>query len=69
MRLILFLVVLANGLVFAMGTGAFGPPPSAQGREPQRLAQQVDPGLIRVQPLGANLPPPAPITQTTPATP
>jgi hypothetical protein len=50
LRLLVLLLILANGLYFAWSEGmlrAYGFAP-AQQREPQRLTQQVRPEAIRV---------------------
>lgn len=46
MRILFFLLVFANLLVFAWGEGYFGSRDA--GREPQRLAEQLNPGALRI---------------------
>lgn len=41
MRSLVILALLANFLLYAFGTGAFGPPPEDAGRDTQRLSQQL----------------------------
>lgn len=41
MRSLFIVALLANFLLYAFGTGAFGPPPEETGRDPQRLQQQL----------------------------
>lgn len=41
MRALFVLALIANFLLYAFGTGAFGPPPEDTGRDPQRLTHQV----------------------------
>jgi len=48
MRSLFMLALFANFLMYAFGTGAFGPPPHDHGREPQRLAQQIRPDALAV---------------------
>jgi len=40
MRVIFFLVVIANLALLAFGQGFFGPPPAEQGRNPQMFSQR-----------------------------
>lgn len=53
MRSLFLLALLANFLLFALGTGAFGPPPQEQGRDPARLQQQLKPENVSVKALSA----------------
>ena len=49
MRYLFLLIVIANALIFGLGQGWFGTPPAEQGREPQRLQQQVKPQSVQVE--------------------
>ncbi len=49
MRGLFLLTLFANFLLFALGTGAFGPPPQEQGREPARAEQQLRPENVTVR--------------------
>jgi len=51
MRSLFMLTLLANFLLFALGTGAFGPPPQEQGRDPMRATQQLRANAISIQAL------------------
>ena len=51
MRSLFLLALFANFLLFALGTGAFGPPPQEQGRDPARAQQQLRPENVAVKPL------------------
>ncbi|MBU4610723.1 hypothetical protein IMZ29_09310 [Achromobacter sp. GG226] len=51
MRNFFFLALLANFLLYAFGTGAFGPPPQEQGREPLRMNQQIRADSLSTRPL------------------
>ncbi|GAA4337243.1 hypothetical protein GCM10023144_32680 [Pigmentiphaga soli] len=48
MRTLFIVLLLANLALFGFGRGWFGPSPSDRGREPARLAQEIQPGLISV---------------------
>jgi hypothetical protein len=52
-RLLLLLLIAANGLVFAIETGALGAG-SAAGHDPGRLADQIDPEKIRLVTLASS---------------
>jgi len=58
LRILLVVLVLANGLYFAWTQGAlaaFGLLPAAfSEREPQRLAQQVRPGALQITPAASS---------------
>jgi hypothetical protein len=58
LRILLLLLVLANGLYFAWSQGAlaaFGLLPAAfSEREPHRLAQQVRPGALQIKPASSS---------------
>lgn len=60
MRNLFLLALFANFLMYAYGTGAFGPPPQQQGREPLRVNQQIRPDALSAQPLDAMPRTPAP---------
>jgi hypothetical protein len=53
-RILLLVLVLANGLYFAWSQGALAAfgllPASYSEREPQRMAQQVRPGALQIRP-------------------
>ena len=49
MRSLVILALLANFLLYAFGTGAFGPPPEDAGRDTQRLQQQLRADAIALQ--------------------
>lgn len=49
MRSLFILALIANVLLYAVGTGAFGPRPEDAGREPQRLKQQLRADAIVLQ--------------------
>jgi len=51
MRLLFFLVLIANFVVFAYGTGAFGPSPQEAGREPLRATQQIRADTLIARPI------------------
>jgi len=42
MRTLFILILLANVLVFGIGQGWFGLPPSEEGRDPARRAQELN---------------------------
>jgi len=50
MRAILLLILAANLVVFAIGRGWLGTPPSEQGRSPERMARQLNPDAVQVLP-------------------
>ncbi|GAA5236800.1 hypothetical protein FOZ76_12635 [Verticiella sediminum] len=52
MRNLFLLALFANFLMYAYGTGAFGPPPQEQGRDPLRVNQQIRADALSAQPLG-----------------
>lgn len=54
MRLLFFLIVLANVVALAYGQGFFGTPPSEEGREPRMLMLQRNPEAVT---LGAPMDP------------
>jgi hypothetical protein len=69
LRLVLLLLILANGLFWAWregGLSAIGMAPTSQ-REPQRLQQQVAADLVRVLPAGSVSPSTKPLPYTAPA--
>lgn len=49
MRMLFILALFANFLLFALGTGAFGPPPQEQGRNPARSQHQLHPENVAVR--------------------
>ena len=51
LRWLVAVLIIANLLMFAVARGAFGPLPSAGGREPHHLLQQVRPDSLTVRPL------------------
>jgi hypothetical protein len=69
LRVVLLLLILANGLFWAWREGwlsAIGMAPTSQ-REPQRQEQQVAPELVRVLPAGGGAPRSAPLSPNKPA--
>jgi hypothetical protein len=50
LRILVALLLLANGLYLAWAQGWLGTPPRQAEREPQRLAAQVAPGSVTVLP-------------------
>jgi hypothetical protein len=69
LRLVLLLLILANGLFWAWregGLSAIGMAPTSQ-REPQRLQLQVAADLVRVLPAGSVAPSTKPLPNTVPA--
>jgi hypothetical protein len=54
LRWLVAILIIANLLMFAVARGAFGPLPSAGGREPHHLLQQVRPESLAARPLGAD---------------
>lgn len=51
LRWLIAVLVLANLLMFTVARGVFGPLPSAGGREPHHLLQQVRPETLSTRPL------------------
>ncbi|SMG33078.1 hypothetical protein [Paraburkholderia susongensis] len=47
------ILILANVLAFVAVRGAFGPAPTASGREPNHLSRQVHPEWLTVRPVSA----------------
>jgi hypothetical protein len=42
MRILFVLIVLANIVLYGIGQGWLGPTPSDEGREPERMQQQLN---------------------------
>ncbi|MBV6272629.1 hypothetical protein KVP09_06825 [Alcaligenaceae bacterium CGII-47] len=53
MRLLLLLIVFANGVLFIYGQGFFGTPPAEQGRDPRPLSQRNQTAITLSAPLVA----------------
>lgn len=51
MRLLLLLILLANGALFIYGQGFFGTPPAEQGRDPRPLSQRNQAAITLGAPL------------------
>ncbi|MFT4063554.1 hypothetical protein [Paraburkholderia sp.] len=47
------ILILANVLAFVALRGAFGPTPTAAGREPNHLNRQIHPEELKVKPVSA----------------
>ncbi|WP_459616149.1 hypothetical protein [Bordetella sp. 2513F-2] len=46
MRVLFLLIVLANVWAYALGQGWLGVPPNDEGRNPARLAQELNAGQV-----------------------